>query len=227
MSNKKYNRITEIKITINTDQKEVIVKSTGNGHIIIEDKNGKEIRPEKPRITRKYSRPHATKPEKIISQATSDNCVTTMDALLLEFDAVYAVDTNTKKCGDEWKSVGILVKGDFRKKTDKSYEIMFRHYLSITSSEKSKRPMEKWIWCKALEIIDDQETNAKKIVLVVDHDMNSIPNYNERKTPICKNYYLPERVTLIYATSDKVDNWANKAIRLCDKISSKVLKTQT
>ena len=54
MSNKKYNRITEIKITINTDQKEVIVKSTGNGHIIIEDKNGKEIRPEKPRITRKH-----------------------------------------------------------------------------------------------------------------------------------------------------------------------------
>jgi hypothetical protein len=58
--------------------------------------------------------------------------------------------------------------------------------------------------------------------------MSDLPAYNARTLPLLtgvlgRDHFLPERVTLIYATSDKRDYVVNKAIRSADDCARRLL----
>lgn len=60
--------------------------------------------------------------------------------------------------------------------------------------------------------------------IIVDSDFGSLSAINNRTIPILDDFYLPENIQLIYASSDKKnDTFLNEAISFCDKIAKQVL----
>lgn len=55
-----------------------------------------------------------------------------------------------------------------------------------------------------------------RIALLVDSYLGEIDNYNNHLLPIFGDFYLPNNVTLLYATSDKTDTPINKLIKFVD-----------
>ncbi|MFF7864461.1 hypothetical protein [Pseudomonas monteilii] len=65
---------------------------------------------------------------------------------------------------------------------------------------------------------------SKRVALIVDHALGNHSAINARDLPYHNDSILPEGVSLIYASSDKSDTFANELLGLCDKGASEVLK---
>lgn len=64
----------------------------------------------------------------------------------------------------------------------------------------------------------------EKLALVVDSELGKHKAMNNRNLPYYSNYFLPENVTLIYASADTGNDPLNKLIKECDKSSKKYFK---
>ena len=67
--------------------------------------------------------------------------------------------------------------------------------------------------------------NLKEIGIVVDSDLGNIPDYNTGKKPIIDTFYLPDKITLLYASSDAGKEYLpNKLIAVCDKEANTLIR---
>lgn len=64
----------------------------------------------------------------------------------------------------------------------------------------------------------------ERLALVVDSELGKLESINNRKTPYYSNYFLPENITLIYASADTGKDPLNQLIKACDKSSKKYFK---
>jgi len=70
----------------------------------------------------------------------------------------------------------------------------------------------------------DRQNVSKRVAFVTDHDLDNHIRFNDRKTPIFKNVYLPVNFTMMYGRSDgSNENLLNHVVKLCDKKSTDVL----
>jgi hypothetical protein len=136
-------------------------------------------------------------------------------ALLANYDRVFAVDTNTRDMHGHRVSVTAVVealpdRGDGNCPLD---PIFFVEFLDVASNP------EQLGWVVAAKNITSAERyqSVAKIAIVVDCDESNIRAYNERRLPVYRGKFLPERVTLMYATADTGSEYlANAAIRHAD-----------
>ncbi|MGZ5491930.1 MAG: hypothetical protein ACXWE6_14500 [Nitrososphaeraceae archaeon] len=63
----------------------------------------------------------------------------------------------------------------------------------------------------------------KKIGLIVDSEQDSHANINSRKQAYYKDYFLPDNVSLLYASTDHIDVLPNKILKSCGN-SNKIIK---
>jgi hypothetical protein len=147
-------------------------------------------------------------------------------AIFTNFDRVFAVDTNTREIGGVSISVTAVTEivppkpcghGTIR-------VIFFHEFMQVTG----KPELVGWL-SVALDLTRAKEYQLlSRIGLIVDSELSDLPEYNARTRPLLtgvlgRDHFLPERVTLVYATADKRDFIVNKAIRSADDCARRLL----
>lgn len=72
---------------------------------------------------------------------------------------------------------------------------------------------------KAIQKIQSEEPENRRIAFVVDSDLGNLEAYCNRSKPLHKDFYLPPNFTLLYASADRSDEWPNQMIKRCDKLA--------
>lgn len=97
----------------------------------------------------------------------------------------------------------------------------------IFLAKQNSKP-ERYGWMKMIEAFLKYESYSKEMSygVVVDSDLNFLPNINAREEAIINNFYLPHNMSLIYASADVgKDNFLNKFIKKTDRIANKTLNS--
>ena len=170
-----------------------------------------------------YNRKHNFK---LLSKGpiATSNLYLTPDPVLLEFDHVFAVDTNTKDIGGDKVSVAAVLHCIIGPKNNTSVNISYSflgwfEYRNIIGKE------ENLAWMQlSIAIAKEPGYEEQKIALLVDSDLMCHDQYNKGELPIYGNYYLPSNTTLIYASADGgKEVLINRLIGFCDSKAKELL----
>lgn len=170
-----------------------------------------------------YERPKGTK---VLARAvvSPESAVADVNLVLGRYHELFAVDTNTKEIRGELVSVCGVVGGV----AAVSAQGVICHYRPIQCIEYrgvTSSP-EKIGWWETIQGICAAPTYlaTKRYGVVVDAYLGELEAFNERSQPIVRDFFLPENVSLIYASSDVPnETLANKMLSLADGIASTIL----
>lgn len=172
-----------------------------------------------------YQHPREGKGPKIISGVkAAKQPRMDINLLLCCFDRVYAVDTNTKIFNGVSKSIGIAIEIIVEQASPGVCRWKLYSRTRFEPPSCNGQYMEQSVWISLIHYIESTDAESKSIAIIVDSDLDNLEKYNGREMEICGYFVLPERYTLIYASSDKKDTIANKAIGICDNEARKYLK---
>jgi len=177
-----------------------------------------------------YERPKGPKVLSRIPQSDPAISFDTVPALAKNFDFLCAVDTNERLIQSKRVCVvavvtfrALVIPGASELKTSWRFEVpLALEYVGIDSRHKA----ETFGWMAAHEhliqlgIVD----NRQRIGMVVDSELGNLKDFNSRTKPVDGPDFLPEGVTLIYASADVgKENIINRAIAVADSVSTKCL----
>ncbi len=165
----------------------------------------------------------------------------TPDNIFDYFENVYAVDTNTDVKSGISVCAFASIAHDQTSKQEKINVDPRTGNLSIGKCsgmstieaafafKAYKHKPENFAWHIVLETI--QKSNAlnktSKIALVVDSDLANLDSYNKRESCYFRDFYLPQNIILIYASSDAKNNsLINYSISLCDKTANQLMQME-
>jgi hypothetical protein len=150
-----------------------------------------------------------------------------MSAVMTLADYVWAVavDTNTKELWGERVSVTSIAKlWAIRGETETLVlsEICTTHEFRNVSV---KPELHGWkIASESIVATPDYKAGGR-FALVVDSELGKLPTFNARLEPIVERFFLPERLTLMYASTDlQRDSFINRVLKQCDRAAGKVLE---
>lgn len=169
-----------------------------------------------PRFEQSYSR---EKGRKILLRGASwGEHILSPQSLLLGFDHIFFIDTNTKLLGANRVSItGVL--HAFIEPAQKEGEHIL-NYGPLTQLEfwDCEGNPEVIGWHAVIDTIsENEELKDKTIALFVDSELGNLDGINERSRPLLGGSYLPENFRLIYASADSGGTVANKLMKLCDR----------
>lgn len=138
--------------------------------------------------------------------------------LALHFDALWAIDTNTKQIGKDVISIASVIECYPRSTSAGKLEAPYRMNGNIVFRNCPDGEAEKHAWhAVASRIIPSHGyQDSMRIGLVTDHDLSRHALYNSREIPIYQDFYLPPNFTMLYATSDASANLLTWLVRRCD-----------
>ena len=156
---------------------------------------------------------------------STDNLYLNPNMSLLEFDSVFAVDTNTRTIDQDKVSVAALLHCKIEK-TNNIYATIEYAFISWYVYWNIRGKEENLAWMQiAKAITTHSEYQNQKVALLVDSDLGNHDQFNKRELPIFDNYYLPPNITLIYASADGgKEILINRLISFCDKKSNEFLQ---
>jgi hypothetical protein len=174
-----------------------------------------------------YKRERKNKPPKILhasSSATSDTYIDS-NHQLFSYSHLIAIDTNTNYLNGS--SVSITA----------AFHIIpgFKEINLVRCNAKVLALLEFWNvvekpenlgWWVILQALQDHPDFFKgKIGLIVDSDLENHSAFNLRERPIYRDFYLPENVTIIYASDNGgSEHLSTKMIRYCHNLASDLFK---
>ena len=145
-----------------------------------------------------------------------------------KFDNLVAVDTGTRTIQGVNVSVTGIVEGEWnweggvnglaRKVRPKApFCVEFRG---------AEKEQEQLGWLIALEELSKEARyqQSKGIGLIVDSQLGNHEAYNSRQLPLCMGRYLPEKVTLLYASDQGRENMSNFLHSLAHSITEQVFQ---
>lgn len=151
-----------------------------------------------------------------------------MRHLSSSFDLIIAVDTNTKVIDSEAISASGVLHCVVQTTPDPSkYNVIFTlHGVLLFRNCPTDLHSEKFGWMMIIQNINNEPLNQKKrYALITDHDLDSHILYNNKETPIFRDFYLHDNFALMYGRGDgPKENFLNYLILQCDKQSANVLK---
>ncbi len=180
-------------------------------------KDGKKIIPLASEMDYSY---HRKTKEKVVRKYPIDpnQIMLHADYSIYNLDTVYIADTNTERD----LSVTCVIKGKpVIGSNGDNAGVRFRSKPYIVFKGMQSKP-EQHAWKLLLErefSIEDGITG-----LIVDSDLDLIPEYNSRTMPITEDYFVPEQVQLIYASADVgKEHILNKIMSQADKAAKTML----
>lgn len=197
------------------------------------DAQGRVIIPEvdPASIQRRLTHERAGKHDKVIYAAPATDF--TLDAshwgeLVQHFDYLMAVDTNTLK--ERRNGIRISVcsiycfSSELSRLGPNDRAMHVESYLICDTSEDSSASHEPLGWHLAISrhTVLARQAN-KRVGLISDHDLGKHADINAGRAAYFDGIVLPPRVKLLYASSDKADNFANQLIGYCDAAATKIL----
>ena len=150
--------------------------------------------------------------------------------LMQHFDYLMAVDTNTlerRKSGFRISVCSIYCfSNELARLGPNDSAIHVESYLICDASEDTSISHEPLGWHLAISrhaVLARQAT--KRVGLITDHDLARHVDINAGRATYFDGIALPSGVKLLYASSDKADNFANQLIRHCDTAATKIMNT--
>jgi hypothetical protein len=174
------------------------------------------------RVEATYERPKKPKVVHSIAVDPDKMYIGADRALLANYDRVFAVDTNTREISGHRISLTGVVEV---RPTRAFGQVLFDPRLFVEFVDVEAKP-EQLGWLVTARIINQSPDYQvfKKIALLVDCDEMNIPAYNARTLAVYRRTMLPERLTLVQATSDTGGEYVpNAAIKYADGMGKHVL----
>jgi hypothetical protein len=163
------------------------------------------------------------KDPKILNKIPLDanKIVTNSDYALKKYDAIFAIDTNTEppKGANVSISCCLATRLDLTYYKDKpsTQQYAVKYFLEFRNIQ-DKAENIAWMIFIELLISEIPSFYQLKIGLIVDSDLDKIPDFNNQSLPIFADFYLPKNIELIYASADKPkDGLVNLFISICEK----------
>jgi hypothetical protein len=167
---------------------------------------------------------------KVVTQAhlpSNGGYASLMRNLTTNYDMLAVMDTNTFQYeGDRFSVCCPCVTKQMDNPLEgkkKSYDITFArmHSIIIKNVPLDSNPEVVGWYLFILHFLPTLNlTSGKTLAMVVDSELGKHADINKRLLPYYKDEYLPEKIELIYASSDTGDDPINKAIKWCDKSSN-------
>jgi|GEM_PF-1172036 len=159
---------------------------------------------------------------KVLHQSTSPTNDSFIDSnhQLFSYDHLIAIDTNTHFLNGS--KVSITAAFHLKPESRESNKIgCSAAVLAVLELWNVVESPENVGWWQILQSLQGRPDFFGKIGLVVDSDLGNHDLFNSREKPICNNYFLPENVTLIYA-SDKggPEHLSSTLIKYCHDLAS-------
>ena len=161
-----------------------------------------------------------TKPKIIAYSESSTPPFQNASLSLREYKYLCAIDTNTRKIQGRIVSVSIICLGMWVNEGEHTrfsfWPEVFMDFLDFTGKP------ERFAWSKFLKLIEkgDDYNGTNTFGVIVDSDLGDIPRINNRQIPLYEDYYLPQQMKLIYASSDKLGTVQNVMIKKCDQLAT-------
>jgi len=161
-----------------------------------------------------------TKPKIITYSNTSISPNENASHILRNYEYLSAIDTNTRLVHGRLVSVSVICLGRWINHGEKT-EFSFYHDLYMDTFDYEGKP-ERFAWCEFIKLIvkGDSYIGNDTFGIIVDSELGEISEINSRKIPLYKDYYLPERMYLIYASADKSETVQNYIINKCDQLAT-------
>lgn len=145
---------------------------------------------------------------------------------LMDYDALIAVDTNTIMLNGVAVSITCVVQ--FFLKEDGNGVILYSAAPHRFEFNNIQDKPENYAWREVVRQLlrSPDYTPQKKITVVVDSDLGSIDEYNSGVKPLFEDFFLPENIQLVYASSEigTTEYAANGIMKFCDTEASAVLR---
>lgn len=147
--------------------------------------------------------------------------------LVQNFDYLMAVDTNTlpeRKSGVRISVCSIYCFSNELARLGPSDSAMHVESYLICDASEDSTSHEPLGWHLAISRHTVLEhLLSKRVGLVTDHDLGKHADINAGRATYFDGIALPPEIKLLYASSDKADNFANQLIRLCDSAAKIIL----
>lgn len=183
-----------------------------------------ELDPATIRLSRGYKRDSGTN-KVLVDQPgfTTTMSFDTDHQLRRSFDYLVAVDTNTKVIRGNLVCATVCYSVP-RKLSSYADQIPFVHCCSlVTVGLKSEFPPENFGWHQLLT--KPRRASADdRIGFIVDSALGDHSGINSRTKPYYRDFFLPDRTTLIYASDAAGDTLPNQMIKICDKVGTMLLE---
>jgi hypothetical protein len=146
------------------------------------------------------------------------------DRRLLEFDQVFAIDTNTDpEAGRSVTVAARITNLTFGEGTTRTCTIAFLPAIVWCSA----RPFpERNGWHAAIQMMTTSPEFAGRVAVFVDSDLGKLPAINAHKEPIIGDFILPPNYELLYAAADRgtTEYVGNAAMGRCDRVAARIGK---
>lgn len=164
--------------------------------------------------------------DKVLSCIPNIATINIPEYLASEFDVIYSIDTNTKQISNDMVSVSCINKWYAKKTQVTQIEISQEERGNIFFKNCPDNESERFAWYNLITMLTASPIYNQnlRIAVITDHDLWNHPKYNDRETPIFKDFYLPCNFTLIYASGDKKENILNMLLMECDKEARNILE---
>ena len=216
-------RTPAIRIDFGKDQILSGMNLSGDGRLTFFDENGRPVSPKFTEIDSTYARP---KGPKTLNRVVVDpnNIVVDQNKSLLRYKHVFAIDTNTSVVNGVRTSVTVaayitnIKLGKPRWNAQLVQQNAFEFQNPTESSEKIG-------WCEFSALVARGGLDGP-IAFIVDAHMGELKEINDRRHAICRGYFLPTGIEMIYASADAggVEFIANSALAHCDKIGNLLMR---
>lgn len=168
-----------------------------------------------------YSYKRESGKQKVLTKGPIVNefCYINPSLPITNFQHVFAIDTNTSSIGEDGISVSAITYCCFGEKRSDSVPMCMPFILGWFEFRNLTEKPENFAWMELVKLIGrSSDFKDGSIGLVVDSDLGNHDLFNKRELPICEDFYLPERVELIYGSADAgAESLVNKLIRFSDK----------
>ncbi len=150
------------------------------------------------------------------------------DSLLVlrKYDALIAVDTNTKKIRGESVSVGCAVQGTTN--YDNLPQVTGSYWpTACFEFRNATLPPERVLWEMILRGVERSESYSgiRSVGVIVDSELDALSKLNAQSESIRGSFHVPAKCELLYASADKGTEWLGyHMIRTCDRIASCALE---
>jgi len=203
-----------------------------DGIFTFKDSNGNIVVPKSVTIGDSYTK-KSGKP-KILNQIEADNNQINLNpnANLQFFDWLFVIDTNDKKYNEskisiscsaffqldlkDYKSIKDITTQDWHAKVTMQSAFIFRN--------PTVNP-ELVGWQELINRIKQtpEYKDSLKIGIIVDSELDKLPQINRQDIPIIGDHFLPNNFQLIFATDkSNMDSPLNKLLRICDRTANRI-----
>ena len=168
--------------------------------------------------------------EKILSTVPTHNKSANIDYLSNlknSIDYLCAIDTNSKVIKGAKVSISVIfqVPGILREYKGAIHFHCLCAYLITDVTNNINPEVIGWNLFLSRKIIADHFVNGRRLGLVVDSELGALDSINSKASPYYENYFLPNYVSLIYASADSGNEYiANRLITHCDSGAKKILE---